>query len=133
MLGITLIGKVDLVTWTKNGAETLPLVLKRIDETLPSEFINKQLIVDDQSTDNTREIAKAFGWAVVSNEGKGISDGANTALKRVESEYFVSFEQDLLLARDWWEKIPPYLSDSRVAIASGIRFVYYPPVPKKLQ
>ena len=49
MLGITLIGKVDLVTWTKNGAETLPLVLKRIDETLPSEFINKQLIVDDQA------------------------------------------------------------------------------------
>jgi len=107
--------------WTKNGAETLPLVLKRVNEVIPYEFVNNRIIVDDHSVDETREIAKSFGWQVIFNEGLGISDGANTALKHVKSDYFISIEQDLLLAHDWWQKIPKYLSHKRVAVASGIR------------
>jgi glycosyltransferase involved in cell wall biosynthesis len=95
--GLSLIGKVDLVMWTKNGQATLPTVLKQIAKVIPSEFVNKKIISDDGSTDYTVEIAKSFGWSVFSNEGQGISDGANTALKHVESEYFISFEQDLIL------------------------------------
>ncbi|MEM3578197.1 MAG: glycosyltransferase [Candidatus Bathyarchaeia archaeon] len=125
--------KVDLVMWTKNGAETLPLVLKRISEVIPVEAVNQRIIVDDRSTDDTREIAESFGWTVIFNEGKGISDGANTALKHVTSEYFISFEQDLLLARDWWEKIPPYLENPKVAVASGMRFASKPEGVRKLQ
>lgn len=107
--------------WTKNGADTLPFVLKRIEDVIPHEFINNRTIVDDHSIDETREIAKSFGWQVIFNEGAGISDGANTALKHVKSNYFISFEQDLLLAHDWWQKIPAYLLNKSVAIASGIR------------
>lgn len=128
-----MIGKVDLVMWTKNGAETLPLVLKRIGEVIPKEFVHKRVIVDDRSTDNTREIARSYGWAIVFNEGSGISDGANTALKYVTSDYFISFEQDLLLARDWWNKIPEYLKDPKVAAASGMRFADKPRGVGKLQ
>jgi len=125
--------KVDLVMWTKNGAETLPSVLKRISEVIPSKFVNKKVIVDDRSTDNTREIAKSFGWNVVFNEGKGISDGANTALKHVTSEFFASFEQDLLLACDWWDKIPRSLENPKVAVASGMRFANKPEGVRRLQ
>jgi len=128
-----LINKVDLVMWTKNGAETLPLVLKRISEVIPIEFVNKRIIADDHSADETRNIAQNFGWQVVFNEGTGISDGANTALEHVESEYFVSFEQDLFLARDWWEKIPNFLKDPQVAAASGMRFADKPRGVRKLQ
>jgi len=128
-----LLSKVDLVMWTKNGAETLPFVLKRISKVIPSKAVNKCIIVDDQSTDSTREIAESFGWTVIFNEGKGISDGANTALKHVTSEYFISFEQDLLLAYDWWEKIPPYLENPKVAAASGMRFADKPKGVGKLQ
>jgi len=56
-----MINRVDLVMWTKNGAETLPLVLKRISEVMPNKFINKRIIVDDGSTDNISEIARDFG------------------------------------------------------------------------
>jgi len=128
-----LIDKVDLAMWTKNGAKTLPLGLKRISEVIPDEFVNKRVIVDDRSTDDTREIAKSFGWNVVFNEGKGISDGANTALKHVASDFFISFEQDLLLTHDWWEKIPPYLENPQVAAASGMRFADKPAGVRKLQ
>jgi hypothetical protein len=129
----SLIGKVDLVMWTKNGAKTLNPVLKRINEVIPAEFVNKRIIVDDKSVDATREIARANGWAVVPNMGTGISDGANAALKHVECDYFVSFEQDLLLAADWWQKIPPILENPQVAAASGMRFASQPRGVMRLQ
>ena len=119
--------------WTKNGAKTLPHVLKRISEVIPDEFVNNHVIVDDQSIDDTVEIVKSFDWTVVFNEGTGISDGANTALKHVTSEYFISFEQDLLLNSDWWEKIPSYLENPKVAAASGMRFADKPAGVRKLQ
>jgi glycosyltransferase involved in cell wall biosynthesis len=118
--------KVDLVMWTYNGSATLPAVLKRITEVIPDSVINKRIISDDNSIDGTREIAASFGWTVVLNEGKGISDNANTALKNVESNFFISFEQDLLLACDWWSKIPSSLENPEVAAASGMRFADKP-------
>jgi glycosyltransferase involved in cell wall biosynthesis len=127
------IGKVDLVMWTFNGQATLPIVFKQIDKVIPKEHIGKKIVSDDGSIDKTVEIAKSFGWTVYPNEGKGISDGANTALKNVESEFFVSFEQDLLLSPNWWSKIPNLLSDSKVAAASGMRFADKPQGVKKLQ
>jgi glycosyltransferase involved in cell wall biosynthesis len=125
--------KVDLVMWTKNGAATLPQVLKRIDEVIPKDFVNQKIIADDRSTDNTREIATSYGWTVVFNEGTGISDGANTVLKLVETDRFVSFEQDLLLSSDWWVKIPPLLENHEVGAASGMRFADKPLGVRKLQ
>jgi glycosyltransferase involved in cell wall biosynthesis len=128
-----MVDKVDLVMWTKNGAETLPSVLKRINQVIPSEFVNKKVIADDRSTDETRKIAESYGWTVVLNHGNGISDNANTALKHVSSELFVSFEQDLLPASDWWAKVPPYLNNPRIAVASGMRFASKPVGVRKMQ
>ncbi len=128
-----MISRVDLVMWTKNGARTLPAVLKRINEVVPQEFVNKKIVVDDASSDGTHNIASSFGWQVIPNKGHGISDGANTALKEVTSDFFISFEQDLFLAADWWQKIPPLFENPNVAVASGMRFADKPLGVKKMQ
>jgi glycosyltransferase involved in cell wall biosynthesis len=117
--------KVDLVMWTKNGKATLPAVLSRISKVVPKKCVNKKIIVDDGSVDGTVRIAEAHGWTVIPNEGTGISCGANTALKNVESEYFCSFEQDLLLSSDWWS-ISRMLK-GKVAVVSGMRFASQSP------
>ena len=114
--------KVDLVMWTKNGAKTLRPVLNRINKVIPEEAVNRRIIVDDRSSDETRSIGKERGWEVVFNKGSGISDGANTALNLVETEYFCSFEQDLLLAPEWWESMHKLILNPRVAAVSGLRF-----------
>ena len=53
-----MINKVDLVMWTKNSSEFLPVVLRRIEGVIPSEVVGKKIIIDDNSTDNTVKIAR---------------------------------------------------------------------------
>jgi len=113
--------KMDLVMWTKNGERTLASVLNRINYVIPSESVGQCLIIDDASQDKTVQIAKAHGWNVIANEGSGISDGANTALKYVKTDFFASFEQDVLLTWAWWTNIAPLLKEEEVAVASGVR------------
>jgi len=118
--------KLDLCMWTKNGEKTLGSVLKRIDQVIPKEVINKKIAVDDGSTDNTSSLLNQYGWQRISNEGNGISDGANTALKYVDAEYFCSFEQDVILAKDWWNKVAVPFFVSGLAASSGMRFSSQP-------
>ena len=122
--------KVDLVMWTLNGEKTLPAVLNRINKVIPKSVVDQKLVVDDGSKDSTVDIARKYGWNVINNEGKGISHGANTALNHVQTSYFCSFEQDIYLDSDWWNKVSalilnkvsrgrdsqlqyPYLEDAR--------------------
>jgi len=118
--------KLDLVMWTKDGAKTLPFVLNQINRVVPEYAVHRRVIIDDGSSDNTETIARKSGWSVHMNEGKGISDAANTALGYVESESFASFEQDVLLSPLWWSKVPKLLDDPDTAIASGIRLPSQP-------
>jgi glycosyltransferase involved in cell wall biosynthesis len=119
--------KLDIVMWTKNGEATLPAVLKRLEDQLGrKDVVNQKIIVDDHSNDKTAAIAARYGWTVVPNKGSGISDGANTALELVKTEWFASFEQDIILAKDWLQKIPKKLNTPKIAATSGMR---YPSTP----
>jgi len=114
--------KADLVMWAKNGASPLRQVLKRAREVLPSEVIENRIFVDDHSTDDSVDIAKAYGWTIYENKHGGIASGINIALSHVRSEFFISLEQDLVLANDWFKKIPEHMKDPQVIAAAGIRF-----------
>lgn len=107
--------------WTKNSSRFLPTVLKRIEEVIPSEAIQNKIIIDDHSTDNTVEVAKSLGWNVHKNQGKGISDAYQTALNFISSEYLVSVEHDVILSKEWWNKISIYMKNNKVAVAQGVR------------
>lgn len=109
--------KVDLAMWIKNGEQFLREVLKSIEQAIPEENINQRIIVDDHSEDQTVRIAKDFNWQVYPNPAYGISSGANEALRHVQTEFFVSLEQDVMLNKDWWTKMSAYLTNPNVAVA----------------
>lgn len=116
--------KVDVAMWAKNGERTLPSVLKRIDEVIPTENINRRLFIDDKSIDQSRQIAKDFNWEIHDNKSGFICGGANTALSLVETEFFVSIEQDLYLNKHWWDRIPKLIQKRKDAItAQGVRVI----------
>ena len=108
--------------WTKNGGRFLPLVLRRIEEVIPSEEIGQRILVDDHSSDDSRKVAVDFNWDVYPNPTGFISGGSNEALRHVNSEFFISFEQDVVLASNWWDRIPQHMEDEEVAVAQGVRF-----------
>lgn len=116
------VNKFDLITWVKDGAWVLPTTLKRLEDVLPTELVHRKIMVDDGSKDETRNIGKDFNWEVYSNPGSGISSGANYALSKVDCPFFMSFEQDLFLSKDWCAKILGLMENDKVAVASGMRF-----------
>jgi glycosyltransferase involved in cell wall biosynthesis len=107
--------------WAKNGEACLPEVLRRIHKVIPNESVCHRILVDDHSTDRTVEIAHDFNWDIYTNPRNGIPSAANEALKHVDHNFFVSIEQDVLLTKDWWDKIPHYIENPSVACAQGIR------------
>ena len=116
-----MVDKVDLVMWTKNGESYLPEVLTRIDQVIPHENICHKILVDDHSTDRTVEISEDFDWTIYTNPKGGIPSGANEALRHVDRDFFVSIEQDIILSKKWWDKIPKYMENPSVGCAQGVR------------
>jgi len=113
--------RLDVVMWAKNGAATLPIVLRRVEKCLPKEFVHRKILVDDHSTDDSEAIAGQFDWEVHKNEEGGVAAGVSKAFSLVDCEYFVSIEQDLLLASNWWNRISAALERPDVAVAQGWR------------
>jgi glycosyltransferase involved in cell wall biosynthesis len=113
--------KLDLCMWAKNGEDFLPRVLKRIDRVIPCENRGEKIFVDDSSTDNTRDIAEQFNWSIYQNRNGGIFSGIQTAFSKVKTSFFLSFEQDLLLAPNWWDLVPRHVLKGDASIASGVR------------
>jgi glycosyltransferase involved in cell wall biosynthesis len=107
--------------WAKNGADYLPKVLKQIDKVIPKEFVGQKIFVDDQSSDNSVELAKKFGWTVYPNTQGGVCGGFNEAVKHVNTELFVSVEQDVVLASDWFKIVSRIVDNPQVAVVQGIR------------
>lgn len=48
----------------------------------------------------------------------------------MNADFFISVEQDVILERDWWGKIPKYMEDKRVAVAQGVRVATHPTLRK---
>lgn len=123
----------DIISWVKDGAWVLPKTLKNLEKVLPSECVHRKIAIDDCSSDDTVKILKDFGWEVYQNPSTGISSGANCGLSKVDCPYFMSFEQDLFLSKDWWEKTQEKIAPEKVAVASGVRFSTRPETIRDLE
>jgi len=122
--------KIDVVMWSKNAGINFERVLERIDQVLPCELIDRKILVDDCSIDDTRDVAEDYNWQIFCNPSGGISSGANYALSKVTSPFFMSVEQDVLLNKEWWPHISRYMNDRNVAVAQGIRLSSEPTLRK---
>lgn len=112
--------KIDLVMWTFNSERTLRKSLSSIAEAVPENRICHKIMVDGGSKDDTVELGTSFGWEVFRSDG-GIWRQANYALHIVDSEFYASFEHDILLANNWLPRVEDAVARQSVAVAQGIR------------
>ena len=83
---------VTAVIPSRNGAERLPMTVGELRHFLPAERI---LVVDDASTDRTREVAESLGCTVYRFErGKGKAAAINFAVHRVTTPLTLLLDDD---------------------------------------
>jgi glycosyltransferase involved in cell wall biosynthesis len=112
--------KLDLCIWTLNSGGTLDQCLASIDKAVPAENVCHKIAVDGGSRDNTLDILRNHGWTTYSSPS-GIARQANAALSKVDTEFFATFEHDIILQREWFGRMAKLIELPQVACAQGIR------------
>lgn len=114
--------KIDLVMWTYNSAVTLDRSLPTIERAIPLDNVCHKIAVDGGSRDTTPEILRKYGWDVIESPRKGIPYQANHALGMVDTEFFASFEHDIIVNPTWFETTSKRItSEDSVGCVQGIR------------
>ena len=110
--------KVSVVIAAYNEETFLPLVLTSLQKQtfrLPYEII----VVDNNSTDKTAEVAKSFGARVVQEKKQGYAPTVNAGFRAAQGEIITRADSDYLLPPDWMQKLWDGLAKDPDCIALG--------------
>jgi glycosyltransferase involved in cell wall biosynthesis len=103
---LTLTKPVDIVILTRNSERMLRKCLDSVYENVP---VNRLIIVDGYSTDNTLQIVKEFQKRhgnVIIVQDKGTRGRARQiAINMVETDWFMFVDSDVILSQDWFAKV----------------------------
>ncbi len=97
----------------KNIAACLRSIL---DQKRPAEEI---VVVDNNSTDRTAEIARGLGARVVKKSEKGIAHARNAGFDSATGEIIARTDADSRVPRDWIMRIGNIFADSSIDAVSG--------------
>jgi len=81
--------KVSIVIPTRNEEKSIGVIIEHC-----RPYADELLVVDGNSTDQTREIARELGCRVVMDSGRGKGDGIRTAIREVSGDIIVFIDAD---------------------------------------
>lgn len=121
--------KIGVVIPARNEEKRLPLTLKALLNQTVKPY--KTIVIDDGSTDRTREIALEHGVDVISLPDRGYRAGgmpvlATTINKGLEAlskenlDYVMILGADHILFKDYIEKIVNRMKNPRIVVAGGV-------------
>jgi glycosyltransferase involved in cell wall biosynthesis len=109
--------KIDVIVLTKNSGYMLEKCLTSIYKNVP---VNKLIVVDGYSTDNTLQVLQKFNKKygnVILVQDKGTRGHARQiGIGKVETEWFMFVDSDVVLCEDWFEKAKAYIQENVGAI-----------------
>ena len=106
--------KVSIIIPAYNEESYLPATLESIDAALPDASVETEIIVvDNESTDRTREIAEKFGAQVVMETVHNIARVRNAGAKAASGDVLIFIDADTLVPRPLIQKISAVMEDER--------------------
>jgi glycosyltransferase involved in cell wall biosynthesis len=114
--------KVSVVIPAYNEGEFIEPVLKSLINQTYKNF--EIIVVDNNSSDNTGEIAAKFGARVIKQPIKGVAAARNKGFSEARGEIIASTDADSVVPENWIEKIAEsYKSEKTVGFA-GLNYLY---------
>ena len=107
-----------------NEEKYLPATLAAIDDARIDDM--EVIVVDNESTDATREIAIKNGARIVDEHEHNIAKVRNTGAARSEADLFAFLDADTIVRPDMFEKITEAMDDPRCV--GGSAAVIYEPI-----
>ena len=99
-----------------NGLPSCLIALKR--QTYPRDMFDI-IVVDNNSTDDTKEVAEKFGATVLFEKEQGYVFAVNRGLLEAKGDILVVTDADTRTSVDWLEKLNNVYNDKRVVGVTG--------------
>lgn len=103
---------ISVVIACRNEEEELPQLLQTLaDQNYPADLF-EVIIVDDNSTDNTRTVAESserpVNIIVLSNKGRGKKEALKTGISVAKGELILTTDADCIMGRGWISTISAF-------------------------
>jgi glycosyltransferase involved in cell wall biosynthesis len=126
---------VSVVIATRNRAESLKDTLTSL--TVQSRQADEVVVVDNASSDHTKEIALGFSDKLnlkyVYEAVKGIPKARNAGINEAGGDIIVFIDDDCIADEDWLKNIEiPFIRDPNVGVVGG-EITYYKMGESKLE
>ena len=114
---------VSIIIPTYNEGQYLPECLNSIFKLDYAKENIEIIVVDNGSTDRTREIAISSGVKVLRDDSSNVSGLRNLGASHSEGDILAFVDADCIVSKEWLKKASRYFDDNDVAAWGG------PPVP----
>ena len=111
---------ISIIVPVKNVAETIRDLL---DSLMKLDYDKNKLeiiVVDGNSTDDTRKIVKEYAVTLIEEEGRGLNAARNTGIRWSTGEIIAFTDGDCVVPSDWAMSIAKNFSDPFVGFVGGL-------------
>ncbi len=104
-------------------------VSKTIESVLKQDYSPFEvLVVDNNSTDNTKEVAREFGVRVLSEKNKGVAHARQLGFTEAKGDIIISTDADTIHPKNWISNIIKEFSrDPKIVAVGGLGEFYSGP------
>jgi len=121
---------ISIIICTYNRADILPICLQSLADQTLDKHLFEVIIINNNSTDNTQEIAETFSknqpnFRVVLESKQGLSHARNRGCFEAIGEYVAYSDDDCKIPKEWLAIARSIIDEQRPDIFGGPYYAFY--------
>lgn len=115
----SLVQKISVVICAYNAAHCIQGILSSLKRQTFKDF--EVVVVNDGSTDNTKQIAQAAGARVINRPHEGLSATRNTGIDNARADIVAIIDADCYADRNWLAEIDKEISNGETVVTGNTK------------